>query len=202
MAEHSSRLQPSINLHAPVTGSAALVPMYYPGEMKARVGPVLIDTYSILAPTQDSNPGGRIQNHKRWPLHYHCTQKSASSACLDGVWYCFGFCMYRKCNWFSRNLELFSDVLNISDFTIHPIIDDVVDSESITIIYHTLAVMTTSNSKITDSLPPTACVFRLQCARVPFQAAIYGDPLICRNRLQSLKTQLFSVDWCRLYKYS
>ena len=30
--------------------------------------------YSIFSPTQDSNPGGRIQNHKRWPLHYHCTQ--------------------------------------------------------------------------------------------------------------------------------
>ena len=51
-----------------------------------------------------------------------------------------------------KKLELFSDVLNISDFTIHPIIDDVVDSESITIIFHTLAVMTTSNSKITVCL--------------------------------------------------
>ena len=30
-------------------------------------------TYSLLAPTQDSNLGSRIQNHKRWPLHYHCT---------------------------------------------------------------------------------------------------------------------------------
>ena len=49
-------------------------PMYYPGGMKARVGPVQWSKpNSILAPTQDSNPGGRIQNHKRWPLHYHCT---------------------------------------------------------------------------------------------------------------------------------
>ena len=24
-------------------------------------------------PTQDSNPGDRIQNHKQWPQHYHCT---------------------------------------------------------------------------------------------------------------------------------
>ena len=51
-----------------------------------------------------------------------------------------------------KKLELFSDVLNIGDFTIHPIIDDVVDSGSITIICHTLAVMTTSNSKITVCL--------------------------------------------------
>ena len=50
-------------------------PMYYPRGMKARVSPVQWSKpYSILAPTQDSNPGGRIQNHiKRWPLHYHCT---------------------------------------------------------------------------------------------------------------------------------
>ena len=49
-------------------------PMYYPRGMKARVSPVQWSKpHSILAPTQDSNPGGRIQNHKRWPLHYHCT---------------------------------------------------------------------------------------------------------------------------------
>ena len=49
-------------------------PMYYPEGMKARVSPVQWSKpNSILAPTQDSNPGGRIQNHKRWPLHYHCT---------------------------------------------------------------------------------------------------------------------------------
>ena len=49
-------------------------PTYYPWGMKARVSPVQWSKpYSILAPTQDSNPGGRIQNHKRWPLHYHCT---------------------------------------------------------------------------------------------------------------------------------
>ena len=40
--------------------------------MKARVSPVQWSKpNSILAPTQDSNPGGRIQNHKRWPPHYH-----------------------------------------------------------------------------------------------------------------------------------
>ena len=51
-------------------------PMYYPGGMKARVCPVQWSkTYSILAPTQDSNPGGRIQNHNRWSLHYHCTHE-------------------------------------------------------------------------------------------------------------------------------
>ena len=54
--------------------SAALVPMYYPGGMKVRISPVQWSKpHSILAPTLDSNPGGRIQNHKRWPLHYHCT---------------------------------------------------------------------------------------------------------------------------------
>ena len=42
-------------------------PMYYPGRMKARVSPVQWSKpHSILAPTQDSNPGGRIQNHKRY----------------------------------------------------------------------------------------------------------------------------------------
>ena len=49
-------------------------PMYNPGGMKARVSPVQWSKpHSILPPTQDLNPGGRIQNHKRWPLHYHCT---------------------------------------------------------------------------------------------------------------------------------
>ena len=61
VAEHSFRLQPSINLHAPFTAF-----MYYPEGMKARVSPVQWSKpYSILAPTQDSNPSGRIQNHKR-----------------------------------------------------------------------------------------------------------------------------------------
>ena len=40
VAKHSSRLQPSINLHAPVT-------------------------VQYIGPTQDSNPGDRIQNHKQ-----------------------------------------------------------------------------------------------------------------------------------------
>ena len=54
-------------------------PMYYPEGMKARVSPVQWSKpNSILAPTQDSNPGGRIQNHKRWPLHYHCTTLPSS----------------------------------------------------------------------------------------------------------------------------
>ena len=43
--------------------------MYYPKGMKARVSPVQwSEPYSIFVPTQDSNPGGRIQNHKRWRL--------------------------------------------------------------------------------------------------------------------------------------
>ena len=40
VAEHSARLQPSINLHAPVTAfmfSCSGTHMYYPGGMKARV---------------------------------------------------------------------------------------------------------------------------------------------------------------------
>ena len=50
-------------------------PMYYPGGMKARVSPVQWSKpHSILAPTQDSNPGSRIQNHKWWPLHYFAGQ--------------------------------------------------------------------------------------------------------------------------------
>ena len=53
-------------------------PMYYPGGVKARVSPVpWSKPYSILAPTQDSNPGGRIRNHKRWPLHYHWARHSS-----------------------------------------------------------------------------------------------------------------------------
>ena len=43
VAEHSSRLQPSINLHAPVTAFSPQLlwyPMYYPEGMKARVSPV------------------------------------------------------------------------------------------------------------------------------------------------------------------
>ena len=78
VAEHSARLQPSINLHAPVTafmiscsGTQCTTPEGW------RLGWVLAvqwsKPHSILAPTQDSNPGRRIQNHKRWPLHYHCT---------------------------------------------------------------------------------------------------------------------------------
>ena len=35
-------------------------------------------SHSILAPTEDSNPDGRVENHKRWPLHYHCIYESRS----------------------------------------------------------------------------------------------------------------------------
>ena len=81
VAEHSARLQPSINLHVPVTAFHAQLlwyPMYYPGGMKARESPVQWSKpHRIVLPTQDSNPGGRIQNHKRWPLHYHCCTQSS-----------------------------------------------------------------------------------------------------------------------------
>ena len=43
VVEHSSRLQPLINLHALVTASMFQLPwysMYYPGGMKAQVSPV------------------------------------------------------------------------------------------------------------------------------------------------------------------
>ena len=53
--------------------SAALVPYIQPRRMKAQVSPVQWSKpHSILAPSQDSNPGSRIQNHKWWPLHCHC----------------------------------------------------------------------------------------------------------------------------------
>ena len=67
---HQSTCMPSYSLYVQL----AWYPMYYPGGMKARVCPVQwSEPHSILAPTQDSNPGSQIQNHKRWPLHYHCT---------------------------------------------------------------------------------------------------------------------------------
>ena len=54
--------------------SAALVPNVLLRRDEGWVSPVQWSKpNSTLAPTQDSNPGGRIQNHKRWPLHYHCT---------------------------------------------------------------------------------------------------------------------------------
>ena len=68
---HQSTCMPSYSLYVQLLW----YPMYYSGGMKARISPVQwSEPHSILAPTQDSNPGGRIQNHKRWPLHYHCTQ--------------------------------------------------------------------------------------------------------------------------------
>ena len=75
VAEHSSRLQRSINLHAQVTtfmftcsGAQCTTPNGW------RLGSAPVQwskPYSILAPTQDSDPGGRIQNHKRWPLNHY-----------------------------------------------------------------------------------------------------------------------------------
>ena len=73
---HQSTCMPSYSLYVQLLWN----PIYYPGGMKARVSPVQwSEPHSILAPTQDSNPGGRIQNHKRWPLHYHCTPLTALS---------------------------------------------------------------------------------------------------------------------------
>ena len=56
VVEHNSRLQPSINLHAPVTAFmfSCCIPMYYPKGIKARVSPVQsIEPRRILVPTWD-----------------------------------------------------------------------------------------------------------------------------------------------------
>ena len=68
---HQSTCMPQLQLLC----SAALVPNVLPRrDVKARVSSVQWSKpHSILAPTQDSNPGGRIQNHQRWLLHNHCT---------------------------------------------------------------------------------------------------------------------------------
>ena len=76
--EHSSRLHPSINLHAPV--KALLVqllwyPTYYSGGMKARVIPVQWSKskYIALLRIWTRMAGFKIIKIKRWPLQYHCT---------------------------------------------------------------------------------------------------------------------------------
>ena len=62
VCNHQSTCMPSYSLYVQLLW----YPMYYPGWMTARVSPVHgSKPHSILAPTQDSNPGGRIQNHKR-----------------------------------------------------------------------------------------------------------------------------------------
>ena len=66
---HQSSSIPSYSLYVQLLWH----PMYYPGGTKARVSHVQwSDPHSIFTPTQDSHPGGRIQNHKQWPLHYYC----------------------------------------------------------------------------------------------------------------------------------
>ena len=54
--------------------SAALIPNVLPRKDEGSGKPVQWSKpHSILAPTQDLKQGSRIPNHKRWPLHYHCT---------------------------------------------------------------------------------------------------------------------------------
>ena len=54
--------------------SAALVPNVLPRRDEGLGKPCAVSvTLYYIGPTQDSNPDGRIQNHKQWPLHYHCT---------------------------------------------------------------------------------------------------------------------------------
>ena len=59
VAEHSFRLQPSINLHVPVTGSAVLVPIVLPRKDEdLGIGPVQWSKlHIILALTQNLKPG-------------------------------------------------------------------------------------------------------------------------------------------------
>ena len=54
--------------------SAVLVLTVQPLGVTVLVSPVQRSkSYSISTHTQDSTSGGRIQNHRRWPLHCHCT---------------------------------------------------------------------------------------------------------------------------------
>ena len=115
-----------------------------------------------------------------------------------------------------KKLKFFSDVLNISDFTTHSSIDDVVNSASITICkccvtylltyLHTYnlsyPVMTAYHSKITVCLKQQ--VFSSSIVpEYPFkQQYNYGDLLECRNKLQSLKTQPFCAPVKTLVAYS
>ena len=67
VAEHSSRLQPSINFHAPVTAALHGTDVL-PRRMLVQacvVIEVLWASSYIIGPTQDSNSGSRIQKHKR-----------------------------------------------------------------------------------------------------------------------------------------
>ena len=58
---HQSTCMPSYSLYIHLLWYL----MYYPGGMKARVSPVhWSEPHSILAPTQDSNPGGRIDRFR------------------------------------------------------------------------------------------------------------------------------------------
>ena len=84
---HQSTCMPSYSLYVYLL---CYPPNVYPEGTKVRVSSVQWSKpYSILAPTQDSNPGGRIQHHERWPLHYHCN---------DLFFYC-------HCSWNNYNAD-------------------------------------------------------------------------------------------------
>ena len=84
VAEHSARLQPSINLHSPVTAfmfSCSGTQMYYPGGMKARVSPVQWSKpHSILAPLriQTRVAGFRIISGDHYTTTTHLTLSMTS----------------------------------------------------------------------------------------------------------------------------
>ena len=66
---HQSTCMPSYSLHVQLLW----YPMYYPRGMKARVSPVQWSKpYSIF---RILTRAAGFQNHKRWPLHYHCIVK-------------------------------------------------------------------------------------------------------------------------------
>ena len=106
--------------------------MYYPEGMKARVGPVQWSKpNSILAPSsppsQDSNSGGRIQNHKRWPLtlplHYQGPQFDFTRSIFQRMYYYY-YILKFQLNIFSiprcPNLKYltldFSNAMQLHDF--------------------------------------------------------------------------------------
>ena len=79
---HQSTCMPSYSFHVQLLW----YPMYYPGGMKARVSPVQwSEPHSILAPFQDSNPGGRIQNHDHYTTTAHDRYRALSCSVVFWV---------------------------------------------------------------------------------------------------------------------
>ena len=81
---HQSTCMPSYSLYVQLLW----YPMYYPGGMKARVSPVQwSELHSILGPTQDSNPGGRIDGFRiisgdHYTTTSHCINMDEHHCCI------------------------------------------------------------------------------------------------------------------------